>query len=328
MAEIKLEDLITRATISGDVALTLGSDGQLVMTPTASSGSNLVVPDQNLNATNGENLSITLGPATNNGNIVAYTLTGGGAANYTASTTNTGVFNSSVDGTELVNVAGDDNNGGTDTGVITISISAILPAPVITTQPQPQIVTEPNAATFSVVATNATTYQWYENNIAINGQTGTSLVINPTAVNVSGNTYKVDVVGSSTITSNVVTLTVNASNVNTAWQGNIIAGDDNVLRSDYVDGSSPVVLVGQLRVFLQDGSVTTGGVFDNQGTVIEDQDATWDVMEIVDLGGSFNFYDGGSYDYLAGTTIGTASFTIRVTDGANVAFTTIEINVQ
>jgi hypothetical protein len=209
MPKLDITTLVTRARLEGDTLLTIGSNGELVLTPVTGGGSNLVIQDQNLNATANEDLAITLGPLTNNGNTVTYTLTGAGAANYTASTTNSGVFNSSVEGTELINVSGDDGAGGTDTGLITVSIAAA--APVITQQPVAQSVTEPTAVTFSVTATNANSYQWYENDVAMSGEVSSTLTIDPTSASMTGNTYKVDVIGSSTVTSDSVTLTVAAA---------------------------------------------------------------------------------------------------------------------
>src|SRR5690348_15399271 len=49
--------------------------------------------------------------------------------------------------------------------------------PVILQQPGDQCVPVGSTVTFSVVATNADTYQWYLNNSSLDGQTNTSLII-------------------------------------------------------------------------------------------------------------------------------------------------------
>lgn len=113
-----------------------------------------------------------------------------------------------------------------------------------------------------------------------------------------------------------------------AWQGTIVVGTDGVLRSEFADGTTPVPLHGPMRVFLQDGSVSTNGLFDAPSVVIDDPDAYWHVMEETPLDGTFTYYDGGAFDYVAGSQTGTASFTIRVTDGVSIAFATMEIVVS
>lgn len=81
------------------------------------------------------------------------------------------------------------------------------PAPVITSQPSAHDVKAPAAATFSVTATNATSYQWYLDDVVITGETSSTLSI-PDSTGLNGNVYKVDVIGSTTVTSSSVTLTV------------------------------------------------------------------------------------------------------------------------
>jgi hypothetical protein len=84
-------------------------------------------------------------------------------------------------------------------------------APSITTQPASVTVTMPAAATFSVVASGTAplSYQWRRNGVDIGGATGTSYVVNPTAMSDSGATFDVVVTNAAgTVTSSVATLTV------------------------------------------------------------------------------------------------------------------------
>ena len=93
-----------------------------------------VVSDQTLTVEENKNLSITLGSLTDaDGDSIAYSLAGSGAANYTIATANTGTFNSATVGTESLTVSADDGNGGTDTATITITVTAAVanPAPVV-----------------------------------------------------------------------------------------------------------------------------------------------------------------------------------------------------
>ncbi len=104
-----------------------------------------------------------------------------------------------------------------------ISNSAALTvnaAPAINTQPQPQDVCLGNMAAFSVGATGAgLTYQWRINGNDIPGATGSTLTINNVSAANVGN-YSVVVSGTCTpsVTSNVVALTIAATN---SWLGTV-----------------------------------------------------------------------------------------------------------
>ncbi len=94
----------------------------------------------------------------------------------------------------------------------------VVPATVITitTQPVDTKVTVPDKATFTVAATGSNlTYKWYRNGTVISGATSASYTTGATDLqdaNKTG-TFKVDVSdGTSTITSNTVTLTAVAPN--------------------------------------------------------------------------------------------------------------------
>jgi len=54
--------------------------------------------------------------------------------------------------------------------------------PTILQQPVDQCLAVGSPVTFSVVATNVDTYQWYKNNVALDGQTNSSLMISSVAI--------------------------------------------------------------------------------------------------------------------------------------------------
>ena len=201
----------------------------------------------------------------------------------------------------------------------TLTVNAL---PVITSHPQSKSVEEGTATSFSVTALNATSYQWYLDDVVINGAISATYNIANALLASTGGVFKVDVIGVTTITSNNATLTVTAAVVANSllqWSGDIVMADDNVLRSLEPAGAIPTYLSGPFNVFLQDGSVSTGGIFDEAGVVINDPDATWVVISETPLDGSFNFYDGGAFTYVSGAQTGTASFSYRVTDGVDSA---------
>ena len=90
----------------------------------------------------------------------------------------------------------------------TLNVSA---APTITTQPIAQTICAGSSVTFSVVANNATGYQWQKGGVNIGGATSSSYTINPVATTDAGN-YSVIVSGAApcgSVTSSIVALTVN-----------------------------------------------------------------------------------------------------------------------
>lgn len=96
----------------------------------------LVINDQpSLTVVAGQDLSVTLGPKQNSGKTVSYSVTGSGATSLTMIDSNTGTFNSSDAATQVINVAGDDGSGGTDTGIITIDVTAVVVNPPANTAP-------------------------------------------------------------------------------------------------------------------------------------------------------------------------------------------------
>ncbi len=85
-------------------------------------------------------------------------------------------------------------------------------APSITTQPANQTVTQPQAATFSVVAAGSTplSYQWQRNQVNISGATSASYTLTPTAFADNGAKFRCVVTNAfGNATSNEATLTVN-----------------------------------------------------------------------------------------------------------------------
>lgn len=101
-----------------------------------------------------------------------------------------------------------------------------VPAPpAIQTQPQARTVTAGQAATFTVSALNATSYQWYEGSAAIQGATGTSYTTPPTNPAMNGHAFKVVATGSGgSVTSDAVSLTVQYYSITTHPQ-DVTVGD-------------------------------------------------------------------------------------------------------
>ncbi|KRB23062.1 PQQ-dependent sugar dehydrogenase [Rhizobacter sp. Root16D2] len=90
-------------------------------------------------------------------------------------------------------------------------------APAITAQPQSITVYVGTAATFSVGADGATSYQWQRNGANISGATASSYTLATTTVNDSGATFRAVVTNASgSVTSNDATLTVTTNRAPTA----------------------------------------------------------------------------------------------------------------
>ena len=90
----------------------------------------------------------------------------------------------------------------------------VVGGPTIDTQPQPQTVTEPDAATFTVVATTsggALSYQWKDDGVNV-GTNSATYNTGATTVSMDGSLITVDVTDDNgTTTSNTALLTVNAA---------------------------------------------------------------------------------------------------------------------
>lgn len=104
--------------------------------------------------------------------------------------------------------------GNATSSAATLTVNAPGGAPAITTQPQNQIVTAGQTATFSVVATGTAPlgYQWQKNNANISGATSSSYTTPATTTSDNGSAFDVVVSNSAgSVTSNAATLTVNPS---------------------------------------------------------------------------------------------------------------------
>lgn len=154
---------------------------------------------------------------------VTFTATGSGAISegvgnttYVASTTaqlgdtiNVQVIAGSFDAV----VSGGVSCAGVNDSIVLTTRSAIPPN--ITIQPADENVTAGDVATFSVSATSATSYQWYQTpNTLLSGETSSSLNIT-TELADDGNQYYVDITSPEgvTISSNTAALTVQIPNV-------------------------------------------------------------------------------------------------------------------
>lgn len=161
----------------------------------------------------------------------AYLFTAGGFTDGAASWSATGgTINGAglytagnVAGTFTITATGVANENEVATASVIIS-GVTAPAPAITTQPANQTVQEPSAATFTVVATGATSYQWQRNNgtagafaniVGATNASYASYITPATTVNAdNGAQFRCVVTGNAfaggTTTSNTATLTVTA----------------------------------------------------------------------------------------------------------------------
>ena len=104
--------------------------------------------------------------------------------------------------------------GSVTSNAATLTVTAAVVAPTITTQPANQTVTAGQTATFTVVAggTAPLSYQWQKNGVNISGATANSYTTPVTAATDSGSTFDVIVSNTAgTVTSAKATLTVNAA---------------------------------------------------------------------------------------------------------------------
>ena len=133
----------------------------------------------------------------------------------TSSTYTTPATTSSDSGAQFTVVVSNSAGSVTSTAA-TLTVNAAAVAPAITTQPVNQVVTVGQTATFTLTATGTAplSYQWQKNGANIAGATASSYTTAATAIADSGSKFDV-VVGNSagSITSNVVTLTVNPTPV-------------------------------------------------------------------------------------------------------------------
>ncbi len=135
-------------------------------------------------------------------------ISGATSASYTTAATTIG-----DNGTQFTVVV--TNSLGTATSLpATLSVTTSASAPSIGVQPLPQTVSVGQSATFSVTANGTAPlfYQWFKNDVAINGATSSSYLTPPTTLADNGAPFKVIVSNSlGGVTSPAVILTVNGS---------------------------------------------------------------------------------------------------------------------
>ncbi len=103
-----------------------------------------------------------------------------------------------------------DADSSSMSGIVNIRVTSAEPVPAITAHPLSQTASAGASVSLSVTATNAASYQWNKNGVALTGATTATLTITGAQASDSGN-YTVDVINTSgTVTSNVATLEVNA----------------------------------------------------------------------------------------------------------------------
>lgn len=181
---------------------------------------------------------------------------------------NTVIYHRLVSGTyDAVVTGGVSVNGVVDTRSVTTR-SAVQP--VITVQPQPQNVTSGDSVTFSVSATGATSYQWYQApSTLLTGQTSSSLTFTA-SLDDNGNSYYVQIAGpESNINSDTVSLTVQAPNLTITSQTMRDAVTKNVRANE---ANIPVKIKDILGNTLLDTTVTTdaSGIWSLTSTLFGD----------------------------------------------------------
>jgi hypothetical protein len=108
--------------------------------------------------------------------------------------------------------------GSVTSSVATLTVSAAVVAPSITTEPASQTVTAGQTATFSVVATGTAplSYQWEQNGTAVTGATSASYTTPATTSSDNGAQFTVVVSNTAgSVTSSPAALTVSAANAQT-----------------------------------------------------------------------------------------------------------------
>ena len=162
------------------------------------------------------------------------------------------------------------NAGGRATNSATLSV---IVTPVITPQPSNVTVNVGDTAVFTSGASGVPipALQWYKNNVAISGQTGSTLTIaNAQGVNIAN--YKMiasNIAGSAT--SSVVTLAVNSTTLtSTAFSptnGAAVIGYDTPL---YVTFNGPISIVnsGKIRIYDSTNSTTPVDTIDMSSNTV------------------------------------------------------------
>jgi hypothetical protein len=148
----------------------------------------------------------------------------------------------------------------TATATLIITVAPNSSPPKITTQPTSQTVAQGQNATFSVTATGATplNYQWRFNGTDLSGQTGSTLAFSPATTNDAGS-YAVLVSNNfGSVTSAIVTLTVNAAgatapSITTQPANQTVTQGQNATFSVVATGSAP------LSYFWRKGTTVVAG---------------------------------------------------------------------
>jgi len=176
------------------------------------------------------------------------------------------------------------NGAGTATSSsATLTVNPAAVAPSITTNPANVTVTAPAQASFSVVASGTAplSYQWRRNGSPIGGATGSSYVLNPTAVSDSGSTFDVVVTNSAgSATSTSAMLTVNPAPV----APSITTNPANVTVTAPAQATFSVVASGTAPLSYQwrrNGSPiggATGSSYVLNPTAVSDHNSTFDVV--------------------------------------------------
>jgi hypothetical protein len=179
------------------------------------------------------------------------------------------------------------NGAGTITSApATLTVNAAPPA--ITTSPADATVTEPASATFSVVAngTAPLTYQWRRNGTPIDGATGSTYVLDPTATSDSGAQFDVVVSNSAgSVTSAAAALTVNAAppNITTPPAHVTVTEPAPAMFSVAATGTTPLSYQWRRNGAPIAGATGTSYVLDP--TAIADSGSQFDVV-VTNAGGS------------------------------------------
>jgi hypothetical protein len=129
--------------------------------------------------------------------------------------------------------------------------------PTILTQPVDQCLLMGVAATFSVEATNADTYQWYRNNLLMDGQTNSSLTIPNISTNDVGYYFAAVIKGSETVPTRQACLNVYITSAATSTS-TTSSGPKNKFATQSM-AMAPMDLGGGGTITVYGAPVTSGG---------------------------------------------------------------------
>ena len=154
----------------------------------------------------------------------------------------------SLAGTYVLRLTATDVDLGDYVADVTVIVNPAPVPPTITSQPTNQTVTEPEPATFSVVATGDAplTYQWRRNGADMPGEVSASVTLSSTTVGDSGDVFDVVVVSNAagSVTSASATLTVNAApqppSITTQPTNQVVTAPDPATFSVVATGDTPL----------------------------------------------------------------------------------------